>query len=149
MGDLMSRKNITWFGFKITQKQSVFIFIFSIIGLFITVFILMTLLSTFMMSFTYYDPYYYPDNYIFQMIISMLPFIIVVSLAFFICLYSLIQSRKIAKSYSDLVDPVIEPKPIPRYTEVRPSSTAQFCSNCGKIMKGHEKFCMNCGQEAR
>jgi hypothetical protein len=145
----MTRKNLTWFGFKITQKQSVFIFIFSIIGLFITIFLLMSLVGSLMMNFMYYDPYYYPDNYALQMIISMLPFIIVISVAFFICLYSLIQSRKIAKNYSDLVDPIIEPKPIPRYTEVRTSSAGRFCSNCGKILKGHEKFCINCGQEAR
>lgn len=145
----MTRKNITWFGFKITQKQSVFIFIFSIIGIFITSFLLMSLLSSVMMNFMYYDPYYYPENYVFQMLMSMFPFILILSVAFFMCLYSLFQSRKIAKNYSDSIDNVVEPKPIPRYTDVRPSSTAQFCSNCGKVMKGHEKFCTNCGQEAR
>ena len=149
MGDLMTRKNITWFGFKITQKQSVFIFILSIIGLFITILLLMTFLSSFMMNFMYYDPYYYQEDYMLQMIVSMLPFLIIISVAFFMCLYSLIQCRKIAKNYSDLIDSVIEQKPVPRYTEVRSSTTAQFCSNCGNILKGHEKFCTNCGQEAR
>ncbi|NVM45312.1 MAG: zinc-ribbon domain-containing protein [Candidatus Lokiarchaeota archaeon] len=145
----MTRKNITWFGFKITQKQSVFIFILSIIGLFITIFLLMTLVSSLMMSFMYYEPYYYPDNYIFQMIISMLPYILILTVAFFMCLYSLIQSRKIAKNYSDLINPVLESRPVPRYTEVKPTSIAQFCPNCGKVMKGNEKFCTNCGQEIR
>ena len=144
----MTRKNITWFGFKITQKQSVQIFIVSIIGLFISVFLLMTMISSVMMNFMYYDPYYYPDDYfIFQVIYGMLPYILIFSATFFMSLYSLIRCRKIAKNYSPLIDPMLEPKPIPRYTEVRPHSIAQFCPSCGKMMKGHKKFCTNCGRE--
>jgi len=142
----MSRKKITWFGFNLTQKQSVQIFILSIVGLIISVFLLMMMVSPLIMIIIYYDPYYYPDdNYIILMIISMLPFIVVICGIFLLSLYSLIRCRKIAKYYSPLIDPVLEPKPKSSYTEVRPNSIAQFCSNCGKIKKSHEKFCTNCG----
>ena len=143
----MSRKKITWFGFNITQKQSVQIFIVSIVGLFLSAFLLMTILSSLIMSSIYYDPYYNPDDsYIIRMIFSMLPYMFVICGAFLLCLYSLIRCRKIAKYYSPLIDPVLELKPNSRYTEVTPNSIAQFCSNCGKIKKSHEKFCTNCGQ---
>ncbi len=149
----MNRKNITWFGFNLTQKQSVQIFILSIVGLFISVFLLMTILSSLLMSIIYYVPYYdpyyyYPDDYfMIQMIFGMLPYMFIFSVTFFLSLYSLIRCRKIAKYYSTLIDPLLEPKPIPRYTEVRPNSIAQFCSNCGELMRGHEKFCTNCGHQ--
>jgi len=149
--NLMSRKKITWFGFNLTQKQSVQIFILSIVGLIISVFLLMTMVFPLIMSIiyydSYYDPYYEPDDYyIILMIFSMLPYIVVICGIFFLSLYSLIRCRKIAKYYAPLIDPVLEPKPKSSYTEVRPNSIAQFCSNCGKIKKSHEKFCTNCGQ---
>jgi len=144
----MNRKNITWFGFNLTQKQSVQIFILSIVGLFISVFLLMTMVSTVMMNSIYYEPYYYPDDYfIIQMIYGVLPYTLIFSVTFFLSLYSLIRCRKIAKYYSTLIDPLLEPKPIPRYTEVKPNSIAKFCSNCGEMNKGHEKFCTNCGHQ--
>ena len=147
----MSRKKITWFGFNLTQKQSVQIFILSITGLIISVFLLMTIVPSLIMSViqynSYYDPYYdQNDYYIIMMIFSMIPYIVVICGIFLLCLYSLIRCRKIAKYYSPLIDPVLEPKPKSSYTEVRPNSIAQFCSNCGKIKKSHEKFCTNCGQ---
>lgn len=147
----MSRKKITCFGFNLTQKQSVHIFILSIAGLFISVFLLMSIVSPLIMNIIYYDssydPYYGPDdNYIILMIFSMLPYIVVICGIFLLSLYSLIRCRKIARYYSPLIDTVLEPKPKSSYTEARPNSIAQFCSNCGKIKKSHEKFCTNCGQ---
>jgi hypothetical protein len=147
----MGRKNITLFGFNLTQKQSVQIFILSIAGLIISVFLLMTIVTPLIMNIiyydSYYDPYYYPDeNYVIRMVFSMLPYIVVICGIFILCLYSLIKSRKIAKYYSPLIDPVLEPKLKSSYTEVRPNSIAQFCPNCGKIKQSHEKFCTNCGQ---
>ncbi len=148
---MMSRKKITWFGFNLTQKQSVHIFILSILGIIISVFLLMSIVSPLIMNIiyydSYYDPYYGPDeNYIILMIFSMLPYIVVICGIFLLSLYSLIRCRKIARYYSPLIDTVGEPKPKSSYTEVRPNSIAQFCSNCGKIKKSHEKFCTNCGQ---
>jgi hypothetical protein len=104
-----------------------------------------------LINFIYYEPYYDPyyesdDSYIIIMIFSMLPFILVVCGIFLLSLYSLIRCRKIAKHYSPLIDPVLEPKTNSLYTEVAPNPIAQFCPNCGKIKKGHEKFCTNCGQ---
>jgi hypothetical protein len=144
----MSRKNSTWFGFNITQKQSVQIFILSIIGLFFSTFLLSMMLYSLVSMIIYYDPYYYTpdDNYIIRMVFSILPYLLVFSMIFILSLYSLIKCRKIAKYYSPLIDPVVEPKLKSSYSEVRPNSIAQFCSNCGKIKKGHEKFCPNCGQ---
>jgi vacuolar-type H+-ATPase subunit I/STV1 len=140
----MSRKKNTWFGFNLTQKQSVHIFILSIIGLFISVFLLMMMVCPLIVSFIYYD---HPDNsYMMMVIFSMLPIMFVLCGIFLLSLYSLIQCRKIAKYYSPLVDPVLEPKTKSRYNEVTPDPIAQFCPNCGKLKKGHEKFCTNCGQ---
>ena len=145
----MSRKKITWFGFNLTQKQSVSIFILSIAGLFISVFLLWMVIYPFIMNFMYYDPYYYPDDYFYiRMFFSMLPYLIIFCGIFLLSLYSLIRCRKIAKYYSPLIDPVIDAKPIPRVTEVRSNSVAQFCSNCGEMKKGYEKFCTNCGHQA-
>jgi len=147
---LTSRKKITWFGFNLTQKQSVQIFILSIAGLIISLFLLMTMVAPLIMNIVYtpyYDPYFDPDDYyIIWMIVSMLPYIFVICGILLLSLYSLIRSRKIAKHYSPLIDPVLEPKPTSRYTEVTPNPIAQFCPNCGKIKKGYEKFCTNCGQ---
>ncbi|MBY9014638.1 MAG: zinc ribbon domain-containing protein [Candidatus Lokiarchaeota archaeon] len=148
----MNRKNNTWFGFNLTQKQSVQIFILSIVGLLISIFLLMTILSSLIMSIIYYvpyyDPYYEPENYfIIQVIFGMLPYMFIFSVTIFLCLYSLIRCKKIAKYYSSLIDPLLEPKPIPRSTEVRPNSITQFCSNCGEMNKAHEKFCPNCGHQ--
>jgi len=142
----MSRKKITWFGFNLTQKQSVQIFILSIAGFTISIFLLMTMVSPLIMNIIYYNSYYDPhDNYIILMIFSMLPYMVVICVIFFLSLYSLIRCRKIAKYNAPLIDPVLEPKAKSSYTEVRPNSIAQFCSNCGKIKKSHEKFCTNCG----
>ena len=143
----MSRKKITLFGFNLTQKQSVQIFVLSIVGIFISAFLLMTMLSSVIMSSIYYDPYHYPDNYYIRMIFSMLPYMFVVCGAFLLNLYSLIRCRKIAKYYSPLIDPVLESKTNSRYTEVTQNPIAQFCPNCGKLKKGHEKFCTSCGHQ--
>ena len=145
----MNRKNNTWFGFSLTQKQSVQIFILSIIGLLISVFLFTMMLLPIIMNFVYYDPYYYSDDdyFIFSMIFSMFPYMFVFSVLFVLSLYSLIRCRKIAKYYSPLIDPGIEPKPKSSYTEVPPKSITQFCSNCGEMKKGHEKFCTNCGHQ--
>ena len=146
----MSRKKITWFGFNLTQAQSVSLFILSIAGLFISTFLFMTMLYPIIMNVIYYDPYYYPpdDYYMMMMLFSMLPYMFVFCGVFVLSLYSLIRSRKIAKYYSTSIDPVLEQKPKSSYTEVPPKSIAQFCSNCGEMKKSHERFCTNCGHQA-
>ncbi len=146
----MSRKKITWFGFNLTQAQSVSLFILSIAGLFISTFLFMSILYPLLMNMIFYDPYYYPpeDDYMIMMLFSMLPYMFVLCGVFVISLYSLIRCRKIAKYYSTSIDPVIEQKPKSSYTKVPPKSIAQFCSNCGEMKKGYEKFCTNCGHQA-
>ncbi len=143
----MSRKKITWFGFNLTQKQSVSVFILSIAGLFISAFLFMTMLLPFIMNIIYNDLYYYPpdDSYLIIMLFSILPYMVVFCGVFVISLYSLIRCRKIAKYYSPSIDQVIEQQPKSGNIKVPPKSNAQFCSNCGEMKKGHEKFCTNCG----
>ncbi|MHA1240688.1 MAG: hypothetical protein ACTSQU_07815 [Promethearchaeota archaeon] len=143
----MSRKKMTWFGFSLTQKQSITLFILSIAGLFISVFLFMTMLYPLIMNIVYYDPYY-PDDYFIVILFSMLPYMIVSCGVFVISLYSLIRCKKIAKYLSPSIDPVIEQKPKFSHTDVPPKSIGQFCSNCGEMKKGHEKFCTNCGHQA-
>jgi hypothetical protein len=146
----MSRENIKWFGFNLTQKQAVNIFILSLIGVIFSAFFMLMMLYPIIMTFTYYDPYdpyFYPDNYIIMMLLNMLAPLVLFLVIFLISLYSLNRCRKIAKYYSPLVDPVIEPKPIPRYTEVKRHDVAQFCPNCGNVRQSHQKFCVNCGYQ--
>jgi len=143
----MSRKKLAWFGFNLTQKQAVSIFILSIAGLFISAFLFMTMLYPLMMNIMYNDPYYYPEDYFIMMLFSMLPYMFVFCGVFVLSLYSLIRCRKIAKYYSPSIDPVIEQKPKSSHTEQKPKSNAQFCSNCGEMKKSHEKFCTNCGHQ--
>jgi hypothetical protein len=144
----MNRENITWFGFRLTQKQSVNIFILSVIGVVFSAFFLLMMVYPMIMSFMYYDPYYPPSGgYFFSMLLTMLAPILLFVVIFILSVYSLNRSRKIAKFYSPLVDPVIEPKPIPRYSDIQHSDIAQYCPNCGSIRKAHQRFCTNCGHQ--
>ncbi|MFW9950895.1 MAG: hypothetical protein ACFFKA_12320, partial [Candidatus Thorarchaeota archaeon] len=71
----MERKNLTWFGFNITQKQSVQIFILSLVGIIFSIFILLSLTIPYMVIFTYSDPYY-NYSFVFQLLLTMSPYYI-------------------------------------------------------------------------
>ena len=133
----MSKDKITWFGFRITQKQAVIIFILALLG---TCILSMTIWSLFYIFFNWiFDPYDYMDlDYFFRMLISMIPYYTLNIVLLTLCIYSLIRSRKIAKYYSDLM-----------FNQVQESKIGFFCPNCGNKKIGAEKFCRICGQELR
>ena len=133
----MSKHKISWFGFKITQKQSVIIFILSSIGI---CFLSMTTWSLFYSIFYWiFDPYPYQDiDYYIRMVVTMLPYYSVLIALLIICIYSLIRSRRIAKFYSDRI-----------VNQVQESNIGMFCQNCGNRRVGAEKFCTKCGEPLR
>ena len=154
----MERSAPKWFGFTLTQKQSVFIFVFALIGMLICVFIfLMGFTSIFMNYYFYYgDPYYIMDNsYFTMMIISQLPLMIFFFVIFLICCYSLSRCRKNAKyfnhynNYSQARTQIFVPRtPQIKVPKVKPIyNEATFCSNCGSKRKESHQFCINCGIE--
>ena len=131
----MYRKDLTWFGFRLTQKQAVQIFILSLIGIIISTFIFCGLIIPYLFSYFLYDPYYYPSNYIFQMLISMGPYFVVLVIVLSLSIYSVVRCRQIAKNYSYQLE-----------KEDKSQSTPQYCPNCGQIRVMGHKFCKNCGQ---
>jgi hypothetical protein len=131
----MYRKNLTWFGFRLTQKQAVQIFILSLIGIIISSFVLCGLIIPSLFSYILYDPYYYPSNYFLQMLISMSPYFVVLIIVLSLSIYSVVRCRKIAKYYSYNLE-----------NENKPQSQPQYCPNCGQIRVMGHKFCKNCGQ---
>jgi hypothetical protein len=137
----MYRRNLTWFGFNISQKQAVQIFILSLIGIIFTLFVLSSFIMSYIMSFMYYDPLYYPDNYILQTLISMLPYLILVLSIFLLSCYSAVRCRKIAKyhSYNMLNQPQAVNAP-------QSMNAPQYCPNCGHLRVMGHKFCQNCGE---
>lgn len=149
----MGSNRLTWFGFKISQKQSVQIFIGSIIGLFISLFFLLTMLTNFLIELTYIDPdpyYYYPrDEILREMVIGMIPFIFIFGLTFLLSFYSIIRCKIIARNYNSITDPIIASKPVFQKTEIRSHPVARFCPNCGRAQKGHEQFCIKCGNKLK
>lgn len=143
----MKRENNTWFGFSLTQKQSVNIFILSLIGVIFSSFALFMMTYQMFISFSYYDPYYYSENYVLQMFLSMLGPLMLLLIIFLLSLYSMIRTRKIAKFYSPSIHPEFGGKPIPHHTPLARNEIVQYCPNCGNIRKADQKFCMNCGYQ--
>ena len=132
----MARKNLKWFGFNITQKQSVQIFILSLIGFIISLFLILNLLYMFIINFMYSIIYgYYDITTIFQIFLSTSPFFISTALLFFISIYSGVRSRQIGKYYTENFSITSQAKDEPIY-----------CSNCGQPRLKHKKFCPNCGE---
>ena len=133
----MSKNKITWFGFRITQKQAVIIFILALVG---TCVLSMTTWSIIYLFVNWIiDPYDYMDlDYIFRMLITMIPYYGISIVLLILCIYSLIRSRKIAKYYSELMT-----------NQIQESKSIMFCPNCGSKRIGAEKSCKSCGQELR
>ena len=85
------------------------------------------------------SPYYYGNlSYLFQSLIMMLPYSIAFIIGLILSIYTLIKSRKIAKSYSEFIS-----------TNSSISKVTTFCPNCGNKKSEEEKFCNQCGQELR
>ncbi len=133
----MSKDNRSWFGIKLTQKQSVSLFALALIGIFILSFMILFTFYPYISMFLF-SPYYYNFEYFISMLIIMLPFILVIVAFLIICIYSLIRSRKIAKFYSEVL-----------VTKNFKSTTTIFCPNCGNKRIKAENFCKTCGQELK
>ena len=133
----MNRKETTWFGLRLTQRQATNLFVLSIVGIFITFFIMIQMLMPLFYMLT--SPYYYGNlSYFFQSLIMMLPYSIAFIIGLILSIYTLIKSRKIAKSYSEFIS-----------TNSSISKVTTFCPNCGNKRSEEEKFCNQCGQELR
>ena len=154
----MERSAPKWFGFTLTQKQSVSIFVFALIGMLICVLVFVTAFTSIFMNYYFYygDPYYImDDSYFTMMIISQLPLLVFFFVIFVICCYSLSRSRKTAKyynqynSYPQARTQIHVPRtPQIQAPEVKPIySEATFCPNCGSKRRESHQFCINCGYE--
>jgi len=133
----MNRNETTWFGIKLTQRQATNLFVLSIAGTFITFIIVIQMFIPLLFMFT--SPYYYGNiSYFYQSLLMMLPYSIAFIIGLILSIYTLIKSRKIAKSYSELIS-----------TNSSKSRITMFCPNCGNKRSEEEKFCKQCGQELR
>ena len=133
----MNRNETTWFGIKLTQRQATNLFVWSIVGIFITFSLVIQMFLPLLFMFT--NPYYYGDiRYFFQSLLMMSPYYIAMIAGLILSIYSLIKSRRIAKSYSEIIS-----------TNSSKSRITMFCSNCGNKRSEEEKFCKQCGQELR
>ncbi len=133
----MRKDNLNWFGFKLTKKQSLNLFIISIIGTLVLTFILLTMVTNlilpefsgfFYIYYDYYDNGDYDYYYYIRKLIRMLPAFILVIILLIICIYTLIRVRKISSSYPDL-EPTINIE----------SKIPLFCPNCGNKISGVDR----------
>ena len=137
-GDQMSRKEPTWFGIKLTQKQATQVFILSIIGIFILSMILVPMISSFIMSLRSAIMYGDLEWWIQYSLMYMLPYLVILTTFLIITIYSLAKSREVARSYSDMVEP-----------QASESRALMFCPNCGNKRTAIEKFCRECGEQLK
>ena len=94
----MSRENETWFGFNLSQKQAVWIFVLSLLGVIGTSYVTFSLFYPYLiMVFT---TSYFTLEYFFQIMITLVPVIALNIVFLIISVYSLVKTRKIAKYYS-------------------------------------------------
>jgi len=134
----MSRVESTWFGIRLSQKHATQVFILSFAGFLILTMITVPMISSFFMSLRSAIIYEDLDWWIQYSLMYMLPYLCVMISFLVISIYSLSRSRRVAKSYSDIIEPQrSESKPL------------KFCPNCGNERTAIEKFCRACGEEFR
>jgi predicted RNA-binding Zn-ribbon protein involved in translation (DUF1610 family) len=134
-GELMSRKESTWFGIKLSRKHATQIFILSFASIFILAMISLPMISSLIMSLRNAIKYDEFDWWI-ESLAYNLPYMGLIITFLIISIYSLSISRRVAKSYSDIIEPH---KAEPRLLK--------FCPNCGNERIGIDKFCRTCGEE--
>ncbi|MFX0008354.1 MAG: zinc ribbon domain-containing protein [Candidatus Hermodarchaeota archaeon] len=131
----MSRKESTWFGIKLSRKHATQIFILSLAGVFILSMISLPMISSFIMSLInaikYDELEWWLDSLVYN-----IPYFGVFITFLIISIYSVSKSRRVAKSYSDIIEP-----------QQSGSRSLKFCPNCGNERIGIEKFCRTCGEE--
>jgi uncharacterized membrane protein len=156
----MNNNQPTWFGFNLTQKQAVYVFVFALIGLLICIMTFITFFSSMIMNFyymigdPYYDPYY-NDYYIVSMLFSSIPMLIFFTILLVICSYSISRCRKTAAYYRQFNS--YDRKPVYYEPQIEPQSNLErnnynyskpmYCANCGAPRKAKYQFCVNCGYE--
>ena len=142
----MKREKLSWFGFKISEKQSVQIFIGSVIGFFFSLYAIISMLFYVIYNLTvWYNLLPIEDQVYLDLFLTWLPFAIIFGTTLFLSLYSMIHCRKIAKTYYEINDSVGSNNLPPKYTKKITKSVLRHCLNCGTEQKGHEKYCVKCG----
>jgi len=151
----MERKAPSWFGFTLTQKQAVSLFVFALLGFLICTFVFVMAFTSVYMNFYYnsIDLYYMDDYYVTSMIISMLPILAFFFVIFLICCYTLSRCRKTAKFCNEQNKfPQIQVKhsnsraPQVKVPEINNFYDEKlFCPNCGTKHGESYQFCVNCG----
>ncbi|MHA2037846.1 MAG: zinc ribbon domain-containing protein [Promethearchaeota archaeon] len=132
----MNREKNTWFGINLTQRQSTSLFVLSIAGTLITSLMLLQMFTPLLIMVS--APYYGDMSYFFQTLLIMSPYYVGISIGLILSVYTLIKSRKIAKTYSQIMP-----------TNISKTASANFCPNCGNKRSVKEMFCNQCGQEFR
>lgn len=94
----MSRENEKWFGFILTQKQAVWIFILSLIGVIGTSFIIVSMFYPYLFMLVT-SSFFDIDDFV-RLLLQMAPMYAMGIIFFVICVYTLIKTRKIAIFYS-------------------------------------------------
>ena len=148
----MKKDKLTWFGFKLTKKQSLNLFIVSIVGSLVLIFILLSMITNWIITdsdyygyYYYFDDYYEEDydfDYYMRKLIRMIPGFTIVIILLIISIYSIIKVRKISKSYPDF-EPTINSE-----SKIK-SKIPLFCPNCGNKISGEENFCIICSQKLK
>ena len=134
----MSRESPTWFGIKLSHKQATNVFIISLVGIFFFSMVLVPLIFSFIISIRSAIMYDYMGDWLEYTLIYMLPILLILISFLNISIYSLVKSRRIARSYSDLIN-----------LQNKESRPLMFCPNCGNKRFGMEKFCRMCGEELK
>lgn len=157
----MTRSPPTWFGFTLSPKQAISLFVLALFGVLICIFVfIMSGVSIYMDFYynnLYYDPYYIVEDssYFTYMLISQLLPSIFFFVIFIICCYTISMCKQTAKYYNQRNN---YPQPQPRTytprspqrknTEIKPTyNEMMFCPNCGTKHGESHQFCINCGYE--
>ena len=156
----MKRSPPTWFGFTLTQKQAISLFVLALFGFLICVFVFVMSFTSIFMNYYYYsieDYFFMDDSYITVMLISQLPITIFFFVIFLICCYTLSRCRKTARYYNQHNNyPQTQnqtrtyPPRAPQIKthEMKSSyNEVKFCPNCGTKHGESHQFCTNCGYE--
>jgi hypothetical protein len=148
MHNLKSFKKNTWFGFRITRKQSVQLFIGSLIIFFFSTFIVLAATFRLIYNIIFYESWYGTDYYfLIEELIGAIPIIMIFSITLLISLYSFIRCKLISKTYSSTVNLSADSTQTPVIPEDVLKTSPQFCSSCGKLIESQEKYCSECGSE--
>ncbi len=94
----MSRENETWFGFNITQKQSVWIFVIALISVILTSYTLFSFIYTYLIMIIT-SPFFDFGDFI-MMMLTIGPPLGIIAVFLALSIYTVVKTRRIAKYYS-------------------------------------------------